>query len=202
MECGIMNWDNWRKQYDNMSFDDQRQFYAKVAQKHPNQQHYNYQTARFFFNNVAEHDSTILELGGWKGELAQKCLMEFNSKIKEWINVDLVQFGNNSGKYRELALDRFIWEYNWLKDLPTHQIFVSTHTFEHLSEEHVRAIIKKLYSKYVYLEIPLERYRRDWNGYQGSHKLPMMQVEIADAMIEAGYTPIMRFGWATMWRLK
>jgi hypothetical protein len=181
-----INWNQWRKDYDSMTFEDQKEFYQEVKTKHPSQKHYELQKAIASFEDIREDDmGNVVELGGWSGELSTEILKRF--PIKHWYNYDLIQFGRNSTRYTEMEMSDYLWNI----DIPVFNIFVATHTLEHIKVVDVKKLVKWSDGKcnHIIIETPisLSTKNKSWNNYSGSHILEVGWNQLEDIFNTIGF---------------
>lgn len=189
-DAWIEQFNRWRENYNNMSYADQRNFYDDVATQYPQQIHFTYALWRHFFDRLKYQSLAVLEVGGWRGELAGKMLTEY-ANIASWHNYEIVQLKQvvTDNRYRFIVPDDFVWNI----DLPTADIFVASHTIEHLIGRDLEALIKNLDTRWAVLEAPLSQ-GVDWHGYHGSHILELGWPEVDDLMKQCNYVLQEEFG--------
>ena len=194
--------DAWREAYDRMSYADQQRFYTVVETEFPNQKQYNVEEAMNAVQRMANDidELHVLELGGWKGELASDVLSSSLDKyIHCWINFEICPTLDGksvceSSKFQLAIPPDFFWNVS----VPDSNVFISAHCLEHLSMEHVKLLIKKLDTipslKWVYIESPLEESPYSWKQYYGSHVLEVGWPEVEKLLEQIGFH-IERTGW-------
>lgn len=184
-----MNFDEWRKNYDSMTFDDHQRMAGKFLELYPEQAHYNVRGAEMFLRTLV--NERVLEIGGWKGDLANYVLSE-NKSIKAWTNFDIlpVSAGDlqrpHDKRYMFHSLYKWLWEYDtrgW-----NETVFVATHVFEHLKWSQLQKLIGWIPQTIhtAVIEAPLNPGPTDWNGCFASHILEVGWIEIDKAMAEQG----------------
>lgn len=169
------DFNQWREDYDQMTYTDQVEFYNQVEREHPNQ--------RFFYaDSFAQllgaacatlFSFSVIELGGWKGELAEKMLLSY-PPISYWINYEISQRAVQksplrSPRYFPIVLPNFLWTSAlWPAD-----VFISSHTIEHIREKQLKRLFSKLPKsiKFIGLQSPLPEGPTDWTDDHGSHIL-------------------------------
>lgn len=163
------DFDLWRENYDQLGYDDQLVFYNQVAIDHPLQRGFDEQEFIDFLEPLGKID--VIELGGWKGELAQFTLARL-PKIRQWLNYEISeqaikQTACKDSRYKATIPPDFLWNI----DIPPADVFVSSHTIEHIKIEQLDKLFSKLPVKYIALQAPLGDEGTDWAGYYGSHIL-------------------------------
>ncbi|MGE5456937.1 MAG: hypothetical protein ACM3RX_01135, partial [Methanococcaceae archaeon] len=81
--------DRYRARYHNLSFDDKKELAKKWLIKYPEQAHFNYHPIYTWLREIVPVPGRIIEIGGWRGDLALKALDAF-TEIECWYNYDLL----------------------------------------------------------------------------------------------------------------
>lgn len=182
------NCDVWRASYDSMSFLDHRRAYDQISRGSPEQQCVDQRAAlRAIDDSVRE----VVEIGGWRGELAQAALDAF-PQIDRWWNYEIcswaLDYGNRCEHEEYEAMELTDWP--WLIDLPEADLFVASHVIEHNRAAEFSALLPQLASKYrrLHFQIPLPLGTRpNWSGYDGCHIFEWSWEETHDLIIASGY---------------
>ena len=150
----------------------------------------------------------VVELGCHQGNLAKTMLGQFDIKyIKSWVGYDICKAALARSVVKDkryTAVSLSDWFYN--TDLPSFNVFVSTHTFEHMDLDEIEktfAHISQL-AKYLILEIPISEAGQDFKGYRGAHVLTSGRQVIRDLITKHGFDQIMDSqtdAWITGWRI-
>lgn len=184
METAVgINWDGWRQQYSEMTFRDQQAFYRQVAQEHPDQQHFDVLEAEAAFSRIGIYGMTVVEMGGWDGALAETLIGHF--PIVRWQNYDIVAVYPqvcDDPRYKRIVLGDWFWNQPRSAD-----VFVATHTIEHITGGELAKLFDCLDCEYVYLESPLKADGQSWAGYVGSHILELGWRQVDGLLVERGY---------------
>lgn len=154
----MIDWDGWRARYRTMTAEDQAQFYAAAADAHPDQVHYNLAAAKRAIHGHAH----IVEIGGWRGELADDVLTAF-STVKGWENREIapVEPACHDPRYRQVQA--------WGHEDIIGNVLVMSHVIEHMLLEDVRRIPFERFAC-VYIDAPLPMDGpADWRGFTGTH---------------------------------
>lgn len=170
----MIDWNRWRDDYDEMSYEDQLVFYNEVEANHPRQVHFTPKAYQAFFEHIDLKSVTVLEVGGWKGELADR-MLEANPQIKRWLNYEISQQARDktvcmSPKYKCVVPRNFVWTLR----LPQAKVFVASHTIEHMRWRELKSLFNNLPAsvKYIGLQSPLkDNGGSNWRNYDGSHIL-------------------------------
>lgn len=192
----IADFDNWRTNYDYMSYTRQQDFYDRMEADHGTQAGYNERAYTRFLEYVNQHVEPlyILELGGWKGELACHMLNRI-PHIAIWCNLEICKAAVNksifqSGKY-------YVWvppDFAWRVILPPCNIVIASHFVEHIRAEQLAAIFEKLpaTTRYIGLQSPIEEdaTAHDWTGYHGSHILEIGWKQVGNLLGALGFGEI------------
>lgn len=182
----------WRAMYKELTDDEHREFMTACASAFPDQQHFqfpNYVELFRFYPTVEK--PRVLEMGGWKGELAGKCLFNFKN-IHAWHNIDFCsaikdQQACKDERYTFECPDKFAW---W-QDMSRHvdfDIFLSSNAIEHLSDVHLLELLHRIrHIPLIMLEAPIGDEAQDFTGYWGTHILQIGWNKINDVMHNYGY---------------
>lgn len=197
-----IDWDLWREQYDNLSFEDQRRIYDEILPKFPQQEGYD---ASFFlraFGRLKDAGmnleiAKVGELGPFRGELAAICLKRF--KVRRWFGYEISRWAVERTRpeakkrgFTNVAIDRQFWDL----DLPCFDIFVSSDTIEHFSDEHAKKILDSAcdHADVLMLQIDCKPKGASWKGYNGTHKIEMTIDDIIGYLSTKGYLLVERSG--------
>ena len=182
-------WDRWRDLYYVLTHDENIEFGNAIEAKYHNQNSYTVSNFDHLFKNCAKPFSRVLEIGGWKGELAQHCLSKYT--IISWLNVDMCKAAVDKSVCKDLRyLARFPNRFDWFEEKRSDKfdICISAHAIEHLSDQHLEQLIKYISGiPLVIFEAPISMERNDWSGYQGTHILKYGWNDVNRVMAEHGY---------------
>lgn len=181
-------WNTWRALYNSLTDEEQFAFANECEEAYPHQIHHNKQNFDFLFKDV--DGVKVLEIGGWKGELAQHCLAKYS--IASWNNVDVC----SNAVDKTVSIDRTRYassipkQFRWFLHprQSDYDVCVSAHTIEHFSNEDMLSLIKHISGvKTVMFDAPLKMEGDDWHGYGGTHMLTMGWRGVNAAMVAEGY---------------
>lgn len=205
------NFDAYRRYYSSLSFQDSKRINEALDQVWPRQSRFDLRRLVKIFTLI-EPDIPgairVLELGCHEGRLAKEILHRVPGfTIQSWVGYDLNarSLGRsasivNDERFSSFALDA--WLYN--TELPKFNIFLSTHTLEHMSAHEVTKIFNLTCKKalYLILEIPTEENGQSWQRYKGTHVLKEGRKMIRKLLSGRGYTCIYEDGpsWVTGWK--
>ena len=192
-----MMWDEWRKQYDQMSFQDQVTFYAQFQD--PTQTismskwgFYKKETVNYLQLILKTGIPHILELGGGDGSLAYNIVQDCPN-IGSWYNYDF-KFPPRFDipNYHHHTITQWFWDY---PDFQGYTHFISVETLEHIKRKQVELILSKLKAiNDLIIEIPLPEIKTNWEGYDGSHILELSMNEFIMLFQTNGYSLFYRAG--------
>jgi hypothetical protein len=180
-----LDWDAWRAAYPGMTYEQQQAFHSEIYKHHPVQQHYD----PLYVMRAIEYvqPGSVVELGGWDGELAKSMLSQY-SGIRLWRNVELCREaaiqGHNPYEDRYTATDMgdWYWTHEWHCDL-----FVASHTIEHLSVQHLNEVVAHTHAEALFLDAPLLDGPFNWRGFTGTHILECGWDGVTEICNEHGY---------------
>lgn len=152
LEVKSGNWGSmYRKHYGSLSFEDVRTLYELWGPERKPRFHYEY--LKPILGMVSRRGDIIVELGSAGGTLATKAMLDI--PVSYWFGYDmLVQPAIRNGAFHPIRLK------NWFHATPLPakpDIFISTHTLEHMSEEQAIASldhVAKAGCRAVVLEVP------------------------------------------------
>lgn len=187
------NWDFYRDHYLNgdYSFQDlvkiNNLWYEALDD---NRVFFHYKWLDGYLKKVVEFPARVVELGCFKGELAKQTLSNFED-IVCWDGYDICSSAVNSNicedpRYLSNSLSCSFWNIPDIK----FEIFVSTHTVEHLSNEEVMCLlnfIERNCGKGVYLEMPIRENGKKWRGGASSHVLELGRKHFRRFFISHGW---------------
>ena len=170
----VADFDAWRERYDEMTYQEMKDFYNRVEMEHPLQQAYNAEAFGRFLDHVLERDFpiTVLEIGGWKGELAQIMLDKSDYDppifaIEKWYNYEICRNAIEKSvlsdqRYKPVIPDNFVWNI----DLPKADVLIASHFVEHIKWWELVALIHNLPEtiRFIGLQAPLGELEMDWAG--------------------------------------
>lgn len=184
-------WNKWRALYDELTDEEQRKFADDCEALYPNQTHHTHGNFDYLFKEVLKPNANVLEIGGWKGELARHC-KQYNYEI--WANIELCKAAIDKtvkdvgGRYMVLMPDTFRWWKEEVKDRAPFDVVISSHAIEHFSDQDLHGIINHIAGiPVVMFEAPIKEHGDNWDNYGGTHKLEMGWRGVTEAMMAHGY---------------
>jgi hypothetical protein len=171
----IYRFDSYRMLYDSFSFDYKIKKANEWLKQYPEQAHFDIIPINFWLENIVAKPSAVLEIGGWRGDLAEKALSSFDH-INLWHNYDLLKNNNYQkcydNRFKLISLNDDIWhlslkyEYNAL---------VATHMIEHINwKEFIELanwIPESIRTVLFEAPLPASNENINWKGDYSSHVL-------------------------------
>lgn len=199
--------DDWRKKYREMTFEEVQKSYEFLEKFYPSQKHFDSVAVAKFLTGAMEDIGRlkVFELGGWKGDLPS-IIRAFNPHIWDlldyWDNYDICTSAIEKTvfkdpKYNPIIMHKQIWEY----DFPPEQynVFIASHILEHLVTKEVKSIfefIGQMEVKYVYIHTPIAEKSlgvKVWNRYLGNHILEIGWQQLHRLVNKVGFRRIKRY---------
>jgi hypothetical protein len=185
-----LDWDAWREAYPDLTYAEQQDFHSLIYQAHPEQRHYDATLVAKAVEYTQPH--TVVELGGWDGELAETMLRQYPSVIHQWVNVELCKEARDAGvgrhpNYTPWLLDDWYWTRPWYPDL-----FVASHTIEHLTVADLERTIAATHARALFLDAPLGDKATPWQGSTTTHTLHTGWIGVTQICNRHGY----QLAWA------
>ncbi len=199
--------DWWREQYDTLTPEENIEIGDQLEAKYPGQASFNFKNLQSVFKQ--RHQLTVLEIGGWKGELAKACFETWGTEtILSWHNIDMCEAAVKKtipmGEFPYSA--RFPYEFDWFAKEQRKQkydVCISAHTIEHLSDQHLVQLISYISGiPIVMFEAPIAMDGQKWDGYFGTHKLEMGWNTINKLMEGEGYEVEKLNDWSFIYKLR
>lgn len=191
--------DRYRRNYATMSFAEHQQAYSLIERVYPDQSHYDRHAVSLFLERLIAAGVTpsVLELGGWKGELAHDMLRQFRA-IGAWHNIEICREAVEKtvcadfwARYTCSTLDDFFWNEkpNWVQ---MHNTIVLSHVVEHMRLQDFAGMIAHCAAKwidYLYIDIPhiTEDSHKTWHGWTNTHILEGGWNDIDAILAQHGY---------------
>lgn len=180
-----LDWDAWRTAYPTLSYREQQEFHSLIYAQYPEQQHYDTTSVHAVLEQIKPR--TIVELGGWNGQLAHQMLDQYPT-IERWTNVEICREAADAGahrhpRYMAATLDDYYWHSGpWICDL-----FIASHTIEHLSHHHLNQTIEATQAKALFLDAPLIDAPTNWHAFTGTHILETGWAGVNQTCKQHGY---------------
>jgi hypothetical protein len=180
-----LDWDAWRQAYPDLTYAQQQDFHSLLYAEYPEQRHFS--TEHVAKAIAHTQPAMVVELGGWDGELAHAMLDQYPD-IGHWINVEICREAAAAGahkhpRYYAPRLNDWYWSRKWITDL-----FVASHTIEHLTVAHLEKTIHATHAKALYLDAPLGDKATPWQGSTTTHTLHTGWIGVTQICGRYGYT--------------
>lgn len=198
------NFDNFRKHYQHLTFEQRRQIYAMWHKQYPVQRWWAQSGFHHLLNEAIKtfELSKVVELGGHDGELAQT-LLKKHSQLT-WLNLEILQFPPlRAHRYQFYLLQNQLWLINL--DLRNYDLFVASDVIEHFSAEELTDLIKYLAKQripYLALASPLSEEGQSWKGYNGAHILPWGSNQVKQALEPYYELLLEKKHWQSLWKCR
>lgn len=207
-----MTFDEYRAVYKSLTFEDLKLLHKIWSERYPIQRYW-VRTFGFYMDcieyvikDLKRKKLKIVELGGYDGELASFVLKKYPRL--SWLNIEIQKHDATPSlmnyDYYEHVLSKQVWEENI--NLTEYDIFLSTSTLEHFTNEEFVKILNYLVSnkiKYLVLKIPIAPNGQTWEGARSSHLLTMGSNQMK-RLLNKSYTMVVeKFkSWRSFWKLK
>ena len=207
-----MNWNEYRKRYPSLTFQEKKQLVEHWYHLYPKQAGYAREKPFFLrcINKVIKqtkrNNLSVIEYGGHDGGLADMVMK--NHHHLKWLNVDIIphkfkkQLENYD--YQEHILENEVWIEK--PNLKIYDIFLSSATLEHISDEEIIQLFDYIRSqeiKYLILLITITPKGSNWKNYKGSHVLRTGSIGLKKMLSEQGYKLLennsKRCRWCSFW---
>lgn len=187
----IYRLDRYRNKYDSLSFDYKIKKAGQWLKLYPEQAHFNIIPINYWLEKIVTRPVTVLEIGGWRGDLAKAVLSSFEH-IRLWHNYDLIPNNNYQkcfdNRYKLISLEKNLWnqsldyEYNAL---------IATHMIEHISWKEFKELCAWIPAGIltVLFESPLPASHENisWKGDYSSHVLEKGWEQVINEMKNQGF---------------
>lgn len=205
-----IHFDEWRADYNGMTYEEQVVFYNEVEKVYPDQTDFDPPSWHRFFDYVLGGIGpvSVLEIGGWKGEMAEMVFRVIPEAIKTlvvrgeikptWFNYEISQEAvdkciiPDQPRYHISVPPDFAWNI----PLPLADVFIGSHVIEHIKENEFVSLLYNLPSsiKYIALESPIRETdtNRDWARYTGTHILEIGWQELESHLAGHGFFEVER----------
>ena len=183
-----INWDEWRNNYDIMTYQEHVIFYDNVYSLYPNQKHVHKDYVKSFLSSFISNTSSIIEIGGWDGDLAVDMLSFFRLN-NNWINFDICRQAIFNSKKHSNYCGLHPSDWVWDIPLPKSDLCILAHVLEHMRLSQITLLIRKLLSigvKSFYIECPIKDEPINWLGRENSHIIECGWIKLNEILMEFG----------------
>jgi len=178
-----VEFDDWRRLYRQLSFQDQQAFAVTWKWRFPEQKHFDSVAAARFLDRYRPEQ--VVEIGGYDGELARIMLQGFPCVLR-WRNLELcprLTPRPDDPRYEHVELAAFPWQVRLDGDA-----LIMSHVAEHMLHEEFATLVGMFNGRYVFVDAPIQDGPQDWTGYFGSHILDTGWEGINETMRTHGFT--------------
>jgi len=208
----------WRKNYDEISYEKQKEFYNAICKQFPNQNRFNWEAIKKFFGRVfpvyeittaLSNLDDVLEIGGWTGVVGGDVLDNFD-KVYSWVNVEICEDAVKNTlckneRYNARVLDNYIWDTPF--DYTLYNVLFMSHSLEHMKAGNFRAILEAIKAqdypiKFIYIDSDFKATTPEvnWTDYWGTHIFELGWDDLTKLLEEYGYTQFEQVGNARMFK--
>jgi hypothetical protein len=182
----------YRKLYASFSFEYKVKLANKWLIQYPEQAHFDINPIIYWFENVVEKPTSVLEIGGWRGDLAKKVLSSFKH-IEKWHNYDLINYNAYQKcydkRYKLISLNDYIWHASFNNE---YNALIATHMIEHISWQEFTKLTEWIDEsiKTVLFEAPIPQSNENinWKGDHSSHILEKGWEQVINEMKRNGFS--------------
>ena len=194
--------DAYRRDYATMPFAEHQRLYSIIERVYPDQTHFNVKAIEEFFQELISHNIVprVLEIGGWRGELANSMLSQFND-IASWHNIEICAeavakhvCSDQFARYTCGTGNDFFWNEtpNWIQMFNT---LVLSHVVEHMRLQDFASTMAFCAQKgidYLYLDIPhiTDNSHITWRCCTSTHMLEGGWQDIESILTANGYSRV------------
>jgi hypothetical protein len=182
----MTDWDGWRAGHGSLSFSANQRFASEFYQICQDQNFHTLAQVEGFMDYF--EPKTVVEIGGWRGELASSLLNDETLDIQSWTNYEIcLEAVRDSvctdSRYHPVGLTENLWDGHIIEA----DAFVAAHVIEHLTPEELEKLVSLLDVECVYFEAPLLEPGQTWDGYDGSHILTFSWDDVHALMDRYGF---------------
>jgi len=196
LEYENFEFDKYRKRYDQLSFREKKKIANHWLKKYPEQAHFSFEYIELWLQKFVIIPAKVLEIGGWKGELASMALLSF-STIDIWHNYDLLEFPDiqicKDERYRLFSLDDYLWHKSLKYD---YNALIATHMIEHIKWRELVDLINwippSIETVLFEAPIPDSEENINWKGDHSSHILEKGWKQVISEMKKRGFEAVYR----------
>jgi hypothetical protein len=171
----IKKFDRYRKSYNSLTFLYKTKIAGKWLRQYPEQAHFDIIPIIHWFENIVPRQADVLEIGGWRGDLAARILALYDH-IHLWHNYDLIKHNKyqkcNDKRYKLITLHDYLWHLQLKND---YNALIATHMIEHINWREFTELANWIPEsiKTVLFESPLPESGENvnWKGDHSSHVL-------------------------------
>jgi len=180
-----VNWNKFREYYDSLLFSEREELSVRFDSLFPKQRYFH--KGQFVkMLNMIDGDIKVVEFGCHDGSLAKETIPHVKN-ISMWYGFDFNTFSDRCfsiDKFKFIPLEK------WFHDtkLPEFNVFVSSHSIEHISDIQALKLLKHVSTaKHCLFEIPINDEGRSWHNWGCSHVLTWGRIRLREIMNSLGY---------------
>lgn len=186
------DFNNFKKNYEKYTFEDKVKINKKIGEMFPEQSNWCSKSLIDFFS-LLSNNLKVCEIGCWDGALAETIINFQNEKIKSWNGYDIPGSTKKYDDSSKITLN-ILEDYLWKMDKIDCDVFVASHTLEHLNIEELDKLLEFLSKNnvdYIYSDTPiLENWKDTWN----THVLQINKERFDNLFRKHGYVSIKETG--------
>ena len=173
--------DAYRARYGGMSYGDIVDAHSVMYEGHPVQKHYDRERLLAFFGGITERVS-VVELGGWDGEVAAM-ILSAKPNIERWVNHEICREAASASVCLDSRYEVFSGKFIWECDLSEFNVFVASHSVEHITAEQWKLLAPKVMGKRCYIDMPpFPKGKSRWDGTTCLHVNNMTEEEVIESL--------------------
>jgi hypothetical protein len=161
----IEDFNEWRAKYPKLTYQENLVYHKRWAIEYPDQQHF--YTGLDVIKQCTTLCKSIMEIGGWTGDLAGIILKE-KTNIQRWDNYDLIEPPSHcpDSRYSTHIRENWLWKTDSLTQ--QYDVLVASNVLEHMTYEEVHSLFNWL-PKIPIVVVVLPFLQRNWHNYHGAH---------------------------------
>jgi len=170
----MIDWDAYRRAYPLMTYAQVADFHRRVWASFPDQENCSRDLLARFFESVPS-GSQVVELGGWRGEMADHILSR-RADLRGWLNMEICEDAVAlpvTADPRYVAVHPKTWP--WERPLrDRYEVAVLAHVIEHMLSPQLARLVPWLSAggvRRIYVEAPLRDKPRSWRHSTSGHIL-------------------------------
>lgn len=169
----MIDYDGWRRRYDRMNIVDHYAFWDDVEREFPEQVHTH---KTWVLDVIRRHGDVrrVVEIGGWKGELAA-CVLDKCPDIESWTNYDWMPRARDLSACNDFRYHVRTCQLLYAELPPECDFIVAGHVLEHMRAWEVEGVLRRFCSEakglYVEMPLPVGGGPQCWTGVTAAHIL-------------------------------
>lgn len=191
MRLGLDEFNEFKRNYRNMSFEEIKAFNDKVIEEYPDQSCFYLPAVIKFFATI--EPERVFELGGADGELASQ-MLPLQPDIEVWHNYELTEFPDNvchDERYQLFVPPHFAWEGEEQGEYDT---LVGCHVFEHITKAQMVALLDHLPGvRWIFTDYPTDD-PKGWSNSTDTHVSELSHEGFVELLKEHGFQLVFEEG--------